>query len=125
MKVIDEGHIYKLQSYDGEYDITLTFVKRNKPPEKFPGNKNSYPGTLIQEVIRALINRIQYVNNQIEHSFNYLIIYHLKCAFYLLEKRAAERHDRILKGNIYDVFNEKPCLKCGHVQCNEHEDSNE
>lgn len=120
MKVVDEGHEYILQSYDGEIEITLTFVKRNNPPEKFPGNKDSYPGTLIQEVIRALANRVEYVHNQTPHSFNYSIIYHLKMIMYLLEKRAAERHDRILKGTPEEIFQEEPCNICGHVQCKDH-----
>ena len=65
MKVIDPGHSYLLRSYDGGGPSRLTFVKRCDPPEKYPGNWNAHPGTQIQEVLRALMERCQYINNQI------------------------------------------------------------
>jgi hypothetical protein len=62
MKVIDEDHKFDLATLDGYEPIRLTFVKRNNPPDKYPGNKDAYPGTTTQEVLRALINRSLYVN---------------------------------------------------------------
>jgi hypothetical protein len=120
MKIIDKGHIYELTSLDGEQSNRLVFVKRNDPPEKFPGNENAYPGTLMQEVIRALVDRSEYLNNQIPHEETQAVIVDLKLVFYRLEKRAAERHNRVLKGTVDEVFNDNPCLKCGHVQCEDH-----
>ena len=68
MKVLDPGHDYALNVLDGllgEFE-RLTFVKRDNPPEKYPGNNSAHPGTTIQEVCRVLIERLRYVNGQSE-----------------------------------------------------------
>ena len=52
MEVLDTGHDYLLHSFDGGESVRLTFVKRNDPPEKYPGNDSAYPGTQIQEVLQ-------------------------------------------------------------------------
>lgn len=56
MKVIDPGHVYDLRSLDGEQLNRLVFVKREGP--SYPGNVGHYPGTTMQEVLRALIDRL-------------------------------------------------------------------
>ena len=38
MQVIDTGHKYLLTSFDGGNPIPLTFVKRDFPSTKYPGN---------------------------------------------------------------------------------------
>jgi len=64
MIVIHPGHKYQLDILDGIGYEEITFLKRNDPPEKYPGNDNAYPGTNLQEVCRALINRVQYLESQ-------------------------------------------------------------
>jgi len=91
MVVIDKGHLYRLESLDGSETQELRFVKRVGPG--FPGNEAPpYAGTNIQEVLRVLINRVQYLDGQIATWHNKIIIACLKCAFNLLEQRAAGRH---------------------------------
>lgn len=119
MKVLDPGHQYGLTSldasYDGEYEF-LAFVKRVGP--EYPGNTGfPYSGTNIQEVIRALIDRVNYLEGQVPCMENALVIEHLRCAFQWLERRAARRHQRPTP-----KFTDAPelmsyCSRCHHVGC--------
>src|SRR5687768_16784057 len=94
MRVLDKGHEYELGSLDGDYVQRLRFVKRYDPvdPSKFPGNVNSYPGTTLQMVIRALLNRVRYLQGQKWCVENVLITFFLRASVWLLELRAARRH---------------------------------
>jgi len=83
MEVLEEGHIYSLNALDCNGTETLCFVNRNK------GNK--HPGTNNQEVLRALINRVQFLNKQIPWRGNEEIISHLRKALVLHESRHIER----------------------------------
>lgn len=120
MKVIDPGHMYDLRCLDVDGHIRLTFVKRDYPAWKFPGNDGSYPGTTTQEVMRALIDRAKYVNSQIPHPANQVVIDNLRNSIRELERRAAENHKRELRWNEIreDIENEPTCNQCGHIQCN-------
>lgn len=115
MRVLDLGHTYELDTLDGGGTELLLFVKRNNPPEKFPGNKSAYPGTTIQEVMRAVIDRLKYVNNQVPCEETALSVEKARSIIWLLEKRAAQRHNRpfnILSGRIE---NQPTCPVCGHI----------
>src|SRR5579871_2164805 len=94
MKVIDPGHLYVLNALDGDEgsSVQLRFVKREG--KLYPGNEGHYAGTTIQEVCRALIDRVKYVNSQLPHDHNRVIINCLRLVILLLEERAAERHNR-------------------------------
>lgn len=123
MKVLDPGHKYLLGVLDSSFppsNDVLTFVKREGPG--FPGNVGHYPGTNMQDVIRALIDRVQYVDNQIHDSRNLAVLFHLRQAFNELEDRAASRH-----GHTYE-WSEKPellpaCGVCGHISCLNYKDA--
>jgi len=127
MKVLDPGHNYMLNKLDVDDDARqvdqtarLTFVKRKG--EIYPGNENAYPGTNMQEVIRALINRCKYVNAQIGSDFTERAIMYLRDAFYELEARAALRHNRgMFPIGYFDkipIEEHSTCSKCGHIGCN-------
>lgn len=121
MKVIDPGHIYKLQSFDGKQDNRLVFVKRCNPPEKYPGNFNAHPGTQVQEVCRALIERLRYVNNQLACNETEISIRLLRQVITLLEMRNARKKGYELP--IVSLIEREPtCPKCGHIYCREHEE---
>lgn len=95
MRVVDPGHRYKLKMLDGDEQQELVFVKREGVG--YPSNVGHHAGTILQEVWRASIDRLKYVDAQIAHSCNQQAIDHLRCALILLEKRAAERHGAIVK----------------------------
>ena len=121
MRIIDPGHLYALDHLDGNLEELLTFVKREG--EGYPGNQGSHPGTNIQEVLRALIDRVKYLQGQIQHDCNLEVINHLRECIRLLEQRAAERHgldaDALdYRARIGRAIETLPtCIKCGHVLC--------
>jgi hypothetical protein len=94
----------------------LIFVKREG--EKYPGNVGHHPGTQIQEVCRALIDRLSYVQGQEPHGANLAAIRHLRMVMYHLELRAARRHGRTFAEFTDDPIELFPtCPKCGHIGC--------
>lgn len=95
MKELDPGHSFDLQCFDGVFTQTLVFMKRMG--EKYPNNTSIYPGTNLQEVLRALISRVKYLQKQIPCFHNLLILFCLRVSFNLLELRAAQRHKRKFK----------------------------
>lgn len=93
MKVLEPGHKYLLDSYDGELEIILPFMKRIGA--KYPFNEPPpHPGTNIQEVVRGLIDRLFYLQRQNPCVENQLSIEFLRDILYLMEKRAAINHGR-------------------------------
>jgi hypothetical protein len=116
MRVIDPGHEYDLDSLDGEQSNHLVFVKREGAG--YPGNVGHHPGTTMQEVLRALIDRAVYVNDQIFSEETSEAIEHMKRAIILFELRAAKRHGRDLQWTDDEMFlGIGKCKKCGHVGC--------
>lgn len=133
MKVIDPGHIYELAWLDGlpyllttgdsltdktayqQGSNTLVFVKREG--DKFPGNIGHHAGTNIQEVLRALMDRLKYLDNQIHDERNNVCIEYLRRTIWLLEDRAAERHGREFDYFPNNIELEPTCNKCGHIGC--------
>jgi hypothetical protein len=131
VKVIDPGHVYDLDWLDGQpeegilhnakgagpYVIQsrLIFVKRMG--ETYPGNLNHFPGTTIQEVLRALIDRVRYLDGQIPDIRNKGVVRNLQDAIWLLEQRAAERHGRTLDITALQIEGRPTCPKCLHVGC--------
>lgn len=119
MKVIDPGHVYHLTWLDEPDDDMrgglLTFVKREG--EGYPGNVGHHAGTTSQEVLRALIERSEYVNNQIPCAETEAAGELMKAALLLLELRAARRHGRWIEVALEEVVNGAVCEKCGHSGC--------
>jgi hypothetical protein len=118
--VLDPGHAYWLTNLDaGRNDLEiqlLRFVKRDDPPEKFPGNKGHYAGTTMQEVLRALIDRLFYVGNQIHDPLNEMVLRCYREALRLLELRAAARHNRhFVLPSDFPIEEFSVCPKCGHM----------
>ena len=122
MRILDPGHLYELQTLDEPeicpepYNRQLRFVKREGP--NYPGNSGTYPGTIIQEVLRCCIDRLKYVNSQIPHPMNWLCIQTLRSVIFMLEWRAAERHGRTLTFEADGIERWLPCATCGHIGCN-------
>lgn len=118
MRIIDPGHAYALRQLDGNAEEFLTFVKREGLG--YPGNQGSHPGTNLQEVLRCLIHRLKYLDNQIHCKENWAVIARLRESIRLLEQRAADRHGRQHPRTIKkrtDIENEPVCDFCGHIGC--------
>ena len=91
MKVLDAGHSYELASLDGDVRQTLVFVKR------FRGTAN-HPGTTSQDVLRALIDRVQVLDAEAPWTGNQEIIACYRRALVMHEARALMR--KVEKGQM-------------------------
>ncbi len=122
MKAIVPGHEYALDHIDAAIPTVeiLKFVKR--VGGKFPGNHPpASSGVISQEVIRALIDRTEYVDGQRRHVRNSLVLYYLREALRELEMRAAEERTDV-KAQFMISYTGRPelmavCKHCGHVEC--------
>lgn len=120
MRVIDPGHLYSLAHLDGDGGQELRFVKR--VGDRYPGNAPPpYEGTTLQEVLRALIDRMEYVDRQAPCAHNRATTRHLREALRSLEVRAAEargdEHAADLIRSWRYVELASTCAGCGHVCC--------
>jgi hypothetical protein len=115
MKILDPGHQYELESYDGEFTQVLQFMKRMGAG--YPGNLNSYPGTNCQEIIRVLINRIRYLDRQISCGEDREMLQLARRMLWLFESRAAKRKGLSLPRTIANIELRPTCPQCGHILC--------
>ena len=119
MKILDAGHKYEVDALDGGEPQVIQFVKRCG--EGFPFNASESGGTNCQEVLRILIDRVDYLQRQKPCAESEAISSLLKTALLLFEVRAARNHGHTLAmGDLMQCVREKPCGKCGHVGCEKH-----
>lgn len=125
MKTVDPGHLYVLDHLDGEGTSLLRFVKR--VGENFPGNEEpAYEGVTLQEVLRAMIDRVKYVSNQQHWQENDDVLTSLRDALYKLELRAAKVRQEVKeflnvnRSNTMWIEELPVCNQCGHVACGRH-----
>lgn len=118
MECVDPGHEYLLDEYDGYHErgMRLIFVKREG--EGYPLNVGHHPGTNCQEVLRALIERVKYLQKQIRCDENAVILRKLRDALWQFEIRAAQRHGRTLPEMSGGIETLPTCKGCGHIGCN-------
>jgi len=122
MQCVELGHRYLLDQYDAPDDTQaqiLQFMMR--VGKNYPFNNSAHPGTNCQEVIRALIHRIHYLQLQIPCQENHQIVNLLRECLLLFERRAAIRHGLLPPiDHREDIENEPTCPTCGHINfvCN-------
>jgi len=115
MKITDAGHSYLLDNFESGAQ-SLKFVKKNG--SGFPFNFGTQDGTKCQEVLRALIDRCEYLNKQKPCAETEAIIGNLQSALLLFELRAARRHDRQLSlQSLGNLSCDPVCEKCLHIGC--------
>jgi len=117
MKVIDRGHVYYLEPVgqaDGQF---LRFVKNRGA--KYPGNTGEpHGGLIVQEVLRALIDRTAYLNGQGSCMETEMALADLRSALAWFEVRAARcRGDYIDLPHAKSLESQRACETCGHVSC--------
>jgi hypothetical protein len=92
MKVIDEGHLYQLESMDKTNDQSLQFIYKDKDDNgKFV---TVIDGTTNEEVLNVLINRIEYLNNKLPCRENRSALDRLKSALGWLNQRTRNREEQ-------------------------------
>lgn len=145
MRVLDPGHNYELTAYDvpeefnGRVWQPLQFMKRIG--DGYPGNTGEpHAGTNCQEVLRALIDRVKYLEQQVHSVHNGDVIVHLRHALFAFEIRAAkrrgeeyftawrervhnDRREKFSKMLNQDVEDIPTCPTCGHIFCAEDHDA--
>lgn len=95
MRTIVEGHRYLLSHLDGNEVTTLQFVQRNRHNPSLP----NIEGVTSQEVCRALIDRMKFLDKQAPSPVNKDIIHHLRMVIALHEARALIR--KVEKGELF------------------------
>lgn len=98
MKIVTIGHKYELASFEGGPAQTLQFI------EKVPSKEPSAPlvtvndGTTNEEVLKVLIDRLQYLNGKFPCRENAIVITKLEESLMWLNKRTADRQARGVEG---------------------------
>lgn len=92
MRIVTFGHIYEVDNFskDDQVDTSestqrISFVKDESI------NGDGHVGTNCQELLRVLINRVEFLDNQLTHENNQKIIDYLRKALILFESRHLER----------------------------------
>jgi len=85
MKIKDPGHKYILKCNREESGMELTFFKDKEI------HGEGYAGVTVQEVLRACINRTQFLENEVHHDLNKQAIYHMRKALACFEMRYIDR----------------------------------
>lgn len=89
MKVLDNGHKYEVVNFNKEGEALgsqqISFVKDRCI------NGDGYEGTNCQELLRVLINRVQFLESQLHSDVNETIIKHLRASIVLFEQRHLQR----------------------------------
>ena len=107
MKVLDEGHRFELDNLESETTTILQFVKDPKLH-----NGEGAEGPTCQEVIRAIISRVQSLDKERHWSGNADIIYHARMMIAGFEARAIIRH--VEKEGL--EIEHLPLAADGHIQ---------
>lgn len=116
MRVLDPGHVYILDSLDGDAPQTIAFVKREGA--RYPGNVGSHPGITVQEILRACMDRLEYVNEQIPCYETQAASGLLAAAALMLEVRAKRVKGKVLEADSIGHALALPiCATCGHIDC--------
>ncbi len=84
MKIIEEGHIYKLDNSEKFEAQEISFLKR-------VNGEIIHDGTTNEEILEMLINRLQYLNKKLPCRENAIVITKLEESLMWLNKRTKIR----------------------------------
>jgi hypothetical protein len=110
MHVLKAGHKYLLDNLKSTGQVPLDFYMDSEI------NGEGSKGTNCQEVIRALIDRILFLDSQKQWAGNEEIVQHLRASLALLESRAIQR--KVDKGLLIESL---PVGLDGHLIFGENE----
>jgi len=99
MKVLKKGHCYQLANVENPFsdeEQTLQFIEKEADEQ---GNLVLVSnGTSNEEVLKVLIDRMQYLNSKLASRENSLVITKLEEALLWLQKRTNDRLERGVEG---------------------------
>lgn len=106
MRVVEPGHEYELDHLESEGHETLTFIRRSSGAIDY--GDGEHPGTNVQEVLRALIDRTEYLNNVLPSVETLDAAWFLRMALFCYEARAYRRKlQKLNKGAEENEFVER------------------
>ena len=100
MKNLVAGHTYELSNFEkkDEKGQVLQFIHKEPITEGSTELKTISDGTTNEEVLEALINRMNFLNRKFPCRENSIVITHLETALLWLEKRTNDRIKRNVEG---------------------------
>ena len=88
MKILREGHYYKLDSLEGTNPQELRFIEKEKVGDEFI---TVHDGTTNEEVLKVLINRLNILGHKLPSRESSIAITKLEECLMWLERRTADR----------------------------------
>lgn len=100
MNVITTGHKYELANFEnaGAPGQTLQFIEKVPVEEGSKELRTVNDGTTNEELLRVLIDRLQYLNGKFPCRENSIVITKLEESLMWLNKRTADRLARNVEG---------------------------
>lgn len=100
MKNLVAGHAYELSNFENKdaEGQKLQFIHKEPIAEGSTELKTISDGTTNEEVLEALINRMNFLNGKFPCRENSIVITHLETALLWLEKRTNDRIKRNVEG---------------------------
>ena len=98
MKVVTEGHTYLLDSFEGAPPQFLQFIHKVPVEGTVAELRTVNDGTTNEEVLRVLIDRMNYLQGKFPCRENAIVITKLEESLMWLEKRTADRKARNVEG---------------------------
>lgn len=100
MKVLIEGHRYKLENFENKEleGQSLQFIQKTPITEGSAELKTVNDGTTNEEVLKVLIDRMNSMQGKFPCRENAIVTTHLETALLWLEKRTADRKARGVEG---------------------------
>jgi hypothetical protein len=101
MKAVTEGHLYRLENFEGNSYQEISFIHKvpvSRPDAEEGELETVANGTTNEEVIDMLIDRIKYLDDKFPCYENKAAISHLNCAVGQLIGRTQDRIERKVKG---------------------------
>ena len=99
MKVLQPGHCYYLDGFENEDNIqTLQFIHKRPVSEESPEMETVSDGTTNEEILRVLIDRMQFLQGKFPCRENAIVITKLEESLMWLEKRTNDRIVRKVEG---------------------------
>lgn len=98
MKVLTEGHLYEVASFEGSEPQRIQFIHKES---RFSGSavlETVADGTTNEELLEVLIDRIKYLNDKFPCRENSIVITKLEESLMWLNKRTADRKARNVEG---------------------------
>ncbi|MCK9542533.1 MAG: hypothetical protein M0R03_10955 [Novosphingobium sp.] len=98
MKVIEEGHLYELDSFEGTNPQQLRFIKKEPLPSNPTELRIVYDGTTNEEVLDVLIDRVHTLHRKFPCEENEFSLLALRNARVWLDMRTRRRKKQKVEG---------------------------